>query len=117
VLALAARIRPVAVFLDFDRTLCNTKSGAAPVLGKARFNPELVELARGHANVHVVTRQNPKNTSALRAALDTVGLHHAALHCLGRSKVKKVRIVPPLHPSHPIPPLLADGPIALAGAV
>lgn len=73
--------------------LCNTKSGAAPVLGKARFNPELVDLARGHPNVHVVTRQNPKNTLALLSALGAVGMGHATLHCLGRTKIKKADVI------------------------
>ena len=30
----AARVRPVRIALDFDRTLCNTKSGALPIFGK-----------------------------------------------------------------------------------
>lgn len=54
------------VFLDFDRTLCTTKTGNSPLHGKHALDPELLGIACSHPNVHVVrlgrreTRENMK---------------------------------------------------------
>ena len=44
------------LFMDFDRTLCTTKTGSSPLNGRHALDPELMGLACSHPNVHVVTR-------------------------------------------------------------
>ena len=46
------------VFLDWDRTFCTTKSGAAPVRGRHAADEALLALARSHPRVVVVTRNS-----------------------------------------------------------
>ena len=59
VAALVERIDPHVVFIDFDRTLCTTKSGASPARGSHRLDPELWNVATcGERDVRVVTRNS-----------------------------------------------------------
>ncbi len=39
-------MQPDVVFLDFDRTLCATKGGAAPIPGKHAGDADLLALVR-----------------------------------------------------------------------
>ena len=41
---------PTDLFLDFDQTLCNSKSGYAPVMGKHSLNPHLADLLLNRAS-------------------------------------------------------------------
>lgn len=52
--------KPAVVFLDFDRTLATTKSGASPLLGNHSVDPDLAAVCSEHGNVHVVTRSSRK---------------------------------------------------------
>ena len=58
VAALVEQIDPHVVFIDFDRTLCTTKSGASPARGSHRLDPELWNVATGLRDVRVVTRNS-----------------------------------------------------------
>jgi hypothetical protein len=66
----AARLCRIA--LDFDRTLCTTRSGGAPIVGKHALDDELgAILWRYPALCEVVTRNG--NTEAIRAFLAANG--------------------------------------------
>lgn len=56
VAGLVDSIQPDAVFMDFDRTLCTTKSGSSPLHGRHSIDAELAGIMLQHPNVHVVTR-------------------------------------------------------------
>ena len=45
--ALVERIDPHVVFIDFDRTLCTTKSGSSPARGSHRLDAELWNVVTG----------------------------------------------------------------------
>ncbi len=47
VAALVERIDPHVVFIDFDRTLCTTKSGSSPARGSHRLDAELWNVVTG----------------------------------------------------------------------
>ena len=56
VAALVGTLRPAALFLDFDRTLCSTKGGS-PLKGNHSIDDELLGLcSQMEGRVHVVTR-------------------------------------------------------------
>ena len=52
------QLSPAAVFFDFDRTLCTTKTGNSPLNGRHTVDPELWGIASSHRNVRVVTRNS-----------------------------------------------------------
>ena len=58
VAALVEQIDPHVVFIDFDRTLCTTKSGASPARGSHRLDAELWNVVTGLQDVRVVTRNS-----------------------------------------------------------
>jgi hypothetical protein len=63
---------------DFDQTLCNSKSGYAPLPGKHSLNPHLSQLIRASAGgglqTVVVTRNsNRRQVLILLALLDCGG--------------------------------------------
>ena len=58
VLGIVQEINPDIIFFDFDRTLCSTKSGNSPLVGNHNADEWLLEIARKHSNVHVVTRNS-----------------------------------------------------------
>ena len=84
---LAEELRPALLFVDFDRTLCATRGGAAPTEAHAA-DAELLRLARRSARataaprVSVVTRN--AHRAAIRAWLDARGAPAVAVHCVGR---------------------------------
>jgi len=55
---LVGQLRPAAVFLDFDRTLCTTKAGASPLQGQHSVDPDLAAVCRGYGHVQIVTRNS-----------------------------------------------------------
>ena len=60
------------IALDFDRTLANTKSGGAPVVGKHLIDEELLVLLwRYSGRCELVTRNG--HTDAIRAFLNASG--------------------------------------------
>merc|ERR1712039_15783 len=47
------------IFLDFDQTLCSTKNGGAPRIGKHTLDPDLQEvLTRFQHSTEIVTRNS-----------------------------------------------------------
>jgi hypothetical protein len=57
--------QPHAVFLDWDRTLCTTRTGGSPLVGKHSLDPDLhgllVQFAR---RAHIVTRNSMRDDIA-----------------------------------------------------
>jgi hypothetical protein len=49
VAGLVKSLHPTHLFLDFDQTLCNSKSGYAPVIGKHSLNPHLADMLLARA--------------------------------------------------------------------
>ena len=81
-----------AVFVDFDRTMCTTKTGSSPMQGRHSVDPELAGLAAAHPCVHVVTRNS--HVDDIREFLTregvpaSVGVHHVGK---GKSKADVIR--------------------------
>ena len=84
-LELCASLAPLAVFLDFDRTLCSTKSGASPLRGAHALDAELLSATAMH-RVYVLTRNS--HAEDIRAFLAERGVRVAGVHTTrkGRSK-------------------------------
>ena len=60
--------------------------------GKHGFNPELAKLARTHGNVHIVTRQNPKNL-ATHTHTPTQPMSMDIVRKPNASRLKSIRII------------------------
>lgn len=95
VLDLVRSIHPEFVLLDFDQTLCSTKSGLQPIPGKHGLNPQLFEILASHPKVHIITRQNVRHKQFLenfiKLHLECNGFDPSKefhVHCLGQSKPK-----------------------------
>lgn len=96
VLNVVRELKPDFVFLDFDQTLCSTKSGLQPIPGKHGLNPQLFEILITHPSVHIITRQNIRHKTFLenfiKAHLIAADVDPATVNlsvfCLGQSKPK-----------------------------
>ena len=81
---------PPLLFLDFDRTLCSTRSGASPLKGKGvhALDPALRSLiASRAAQCHIVTRNS--NVDDIATFLARQGLPPlGGLHHVGKGKPK-----------------------------
>ena len=82
VVELADALRPRAVFLDFDQTLCTTKRGGSPLTGRHGVDADLHGLLLGHGDVHIVTR-NPHGDD-ICAFLRGLGVPAALAPAAGR---------------------------------
>ena len=69
---LAASSRLLRIAIDFDRTLCNTRSGGAPIIGKHQPDEELLSLLWRHAGLCEIVTRNA-HVQAIRAFLDAHG--------------------------------------------
>lgn len=49
-----------------------------------------------HWQVHIVTRQHTSHERAIVAVLDSAGLGHVQVHCLGGTKLRKADVILPL---------------------
>eukprot|EP01001_Neometanema_parovale_P007613 NODE_3909_length_1143_cov_19.492157_g3719_i0.p1 GENE.NODE_3909_length_1143_cov_19.492157_g3719_i0~~NODE_3909_length_1143_cov_19.492157_g3719_i0.p1 ORF type:complete len:266 (+),score=18.89 NODE_3909_length_1143_cov_19.492157_g3719_i0:339-1136(+) len=82
-LALAQKIDPKAIFLDFDRTVATTKAGGNPLQGDHSIDPDLYALMYLYPNVHIVTRNSHKEGIeqflASKGVPSTVKVHSAKL--------------------------------------
>ena len=80
VAALAAALRPAALLLDFDRTLCSTKGGGSPLRGNHTVDEELLALIAqlGPGRAAIVTR-NP-HVDDIATYLSARGLGHVPVH-------------------------------------
>ena len=80
VAALAAALRPTALLLDFDRTLCSTKGGGSPLRGNHTVDEELLALIAqmGPGRAAIVTR-NP-HVDDIATYLSARGLGHVPVH-------------------------------------
>lgn len=76
VTALAALYSPEAVFLDFDRTLCTTKSGGSPLQGVHALDGELAAQAAARPT-YVVTRN--RHVDEIRTFLGAKGMQVAGI--------------------------------------
>ena len=77
VLAACEAWQPTTVFLDFDRTLCTTKSGADPLRGAQTVDAELQEVASRYP-AHVLTRN--RHTEQIRQFLAARGVPVVEIH-------------------------------------
>jgi len=112
------------VFVDFDRTFASTKNGANPLVGGGggghRIDEDLLALAAGHANFHVVTRNSHR--TEIETFLRRHGLRQFTVHCVpkGTSKAAVVleatNLVAPLASHFPAPPHPPAIPAAAAAA-
>jgi hypothetical protein len=83
-------LAPHAVFVDFDRTLASTKSGANPLVGTHSVDADLAHVCATHANVHVVTRNS--HCEEIAEFCERWGVH-AAVHCVSRMGVSKAALI------------------------
>ena len=79
-----------ALFVDFDRTLCTTKSGGSPLQGSHSLDAELVALA-AQLPTHVVTRNS--HADEIRAFLAQRGMRVAGVHVVPRKESKAVTML------------------------
>lgn len=86
-------LQPQIIFIDFDRTLCSTRSGCQPVIGKHGINPGLFSVLVSHPCVHILTRQNFTHEPILRRFLAARTIHNINLHCLGGTKITKSNVI------------------------
>jgi len=82
---------PTFIAIDFDQTLCDTKYGNAPVVGRHTLDPELVGMFQLVAEVHVVTRNG--HHDAITAFLEANGVTVTSVCCVNREKTTKVDVV------------------------
>lgn len=75
---LVGHLRPDVVFLDFDRTLATTKSGASPLSGNHSVDPDLAGVCASHEQVHIVTRSSRK--ADIHEFLSTKGVKVYCVH-------------------------------------
>lgn len=87
--AICAEARPAAVFLDFDRTLCSTRTGGSPLIGSHSLDAELISVAAVHPT-HVLTRNQHANE--IRTFLSARGFRLAGL-CVTAKKESKAKYV------------------------
>ena len=100
------------LFVDFDRTLCTTKSGSSPLHGTHSLDAELVALA-AQLPTHVVTRNS--HADEIRAFLSQRGVRVAGVHVVPRKESKAVTMLA-LCPALGAPPLAEGEPDADAEA-
>ena len=85
-LALAQNIDPDLTYLDWDRTVCTTRSGASPLKGTHAVDPDLLSMicSRPKGSVHIVTRNSYRDdikTFMARAGLpDGIPVHTVKKH-------------------------------------
>ena len=85
-LALAQQIEPDLTYLDWDRTVCTTRSGASPLKGTHAVDPDLLSMicSRPKGSVHIVTRNSYRDdikTFMARAGLpDDIPVHTVKKH-------------------------------------
>ena len=90
VAALVESEQPRAVFLDFDRTLCTTKSGANPMRGRHVADPDLLAVAASRPETHVVTRNS--HVDDVAAWMRANGVREPRVHHVGKG-VSKGRVI------------------------
>lgn len=90
VAALVESEQPRAVFLDFDRTLCTTKSGANPTRGRHAADPDLLAVAASRRETHVVTRNS--HVDDVAAWMRANGVREPRVHHVGKG-VSKGRVI------------------------
>lgn len=79
---------PALIVMDFDQTLCETKSGCVPIPRKHRLNPELHALAQAWGErAVVVSRQPHTNQANVQSFLRECGLPKVGVHCIGGLEV------------------------------
>ena len=79
-----------AVFLDFDRTVCTTKSGGSPAVGAHRCDPELLSILAAHPFAHVVTRNS--HVRQIAAFLEARGVRRPSVRRVAKGESKAAAI-------------------------
>ena len=82
------------LFLDFDRTLCTTKSGGSPLRGRHALDSELVALAAG-LETYVVTRNS--HEADIKSYLAARGVRVAGV-CVVPKRKSKAKVMLALRP-------------------
>ena len=90
VMCLVDRLKPAAVFLDFDRCLATTKKGRSPLAGSHSVDPDLMAIACAHPNVHIVTRNSYRDD--IKVFLKQKGFPDIPVHTV-RQKQSKVDVM------------------------
>ena len=85
----AEGVQALPVFLDFDRTLCSTKAGRSPLLGRHTLDADLASLAAVHPTT-IVTR-NP-HREAIEAFLAERGVPICGVRVVP-SKLSKAEVM------------------------
>jgi len=89
---LVGQLRPVVIFMDFDRTLATTKSGTSPLQGSHSVDPELAAVCSSHDHVQIVTRSSQKED--IETFLAQKAVHVAKVRSLRREgKQKKSEVI------------------------
>jgi hypothetical protein len=83
-------LAPHALFVDFDRTLASTRSGANPLVGTHSVDADLAHACASHSNVHVVTRNS--HCDEIGQFCERYGVH-ATVHCVSRMGVSKAALI------------------------
>ena len=80
---------PTSLFLLLVNLKCLvSSSGLSAQLCVAAMTPQW--------QVHIVTRQHTSHEQAIVAVLNSAGLGHIKVHCLGGTKLRKADIILPL---------------------
>ena len=78
-------LNPDVLIVDFDQTLCETRSGCAPVVDKHAMNSDIcnaIKCRPTKRNV-ILTRQNFKNEPTITRYLDQMGMKNVEICCVG----------------------------------
>lgn len=90
---LVDRLRPVRIAIDFDRTLCNTKSGNAPIIGKHVIDTELLSLLQVYGDICEVVTRNPHKEEILAFLAANGVAAELPVHTLKRPRSKAEFVV------------------------
>ena len=89
VLHLAQERAPSHIFMDFDGTLCSTKAGARPVVGRDTLDPDLLAVLRRFPST-IVTRNS--NLEDIQMFLRSFGID-VKVRSVKREKLSKADVV------------------------
>eukprot|EP00960_Hanusia_phi_P078179 768790-Hanusia_phi.AAC.13 len=76
---------PDVLFVDFDQTLCNTKSGCAPDVRKHAMNSDICSAIKSRASKRtiILTRQNIQHKPMILSYVEQMGIRNVEVECVG----------------------------------
>ena len=89
--ALCIRVKPDAIFLDWDRTFCTTRGGASPLYGNHSADEALLSLALTHPRLHIITR-NP-HSDAIKVFMQKHGCVSPSVRSVKREGITKAEAI------------------------